>query len=223
MDNLEKENEEIKKVNNELQERMKYLEKENAEIKKYSRRIGKSGNKVEGVNGDVIGDNNRVYINNIQLSLTKYGTESYPDDRRALTNAVAGVHTAIPNLVKLKHFDPRKPENNNIMIPNKKENKIQVFNGERWETRNKRTTLEDIFLDFPNFMDSDIGYSIYESQSSLIKAKLDKLRDLCEKVHRGDSLTREESKEKKRIEGEVENIIRDHQIKGKKTDKIIVN
>ena len=200
---LRKDTADIRKDNAALRKDNVDLRKDNAELKEKFDKLNKKLSKGVNANGKggVIqnyGDNNVSYINHFHVTLAKYGTELYPNDRKALVEAVSGVHTAIPNLVRLKHFDQRHPENNNLMIPNKKENKIQVFNGERWETRNKRTTLEDIFLDFPNFIDTDIGQSIYDSQSVLIREKLDKLRDLCEKVQRGDSLTREEGKEKKR-------------------------
>lgn len=164
------------------------------------------GNNIQGDNIS----NNHYHIH---LNLAKYGTESYPDDTKALTDAIKGVNKAIPSLVKLRHFDPRHPENQNIKIPNKKQNKIQVYDGKRWITEDKRMTIEDKLQEFTNFMDTDEGQEIYEGCSMMIREKLDKLTVFCDKVHSGDKLNREEQRELKRITGDVENIILDHQKK----------
>lgn len=62
-------------------------------------------------------------------------------------------------------------------------------------------------------MDTDEGQQIYDSCSMMIREKLDKLKDFCEKVHSGDKLNRDEQKELRRITGDVENIILDYQQK----------
>ena len=157
------------------------------------------------------GDNNIAY--HIHVNPAKYGTESYPDDIKALTDAIKGVNKAIPSLVKLRHFDPRHPENQNIKIPNKKHNKIQIYDGTRWITEDRRMTIEDKLQEYTNFMDTDEGQEIYNSCSLMIKEKLDRLTNFCDKVHSGDKLNREEQRELKRITGDVENIILDHQKK----------
>ena len=195
--------------------RVSFLEEENKILKEESNELRKV---IENMKPIVNGNNNVVnYTNNnnnyYQITLSKYGTETYPNDIQALTDAVKGVNKAIPELVKLRHFDPRHPENHNIKIPNKKQNKIQIYDGKRWITENKKTTIEEKLQDFTNFMDTPEGQQIYDSCSIMIREKLDKLKDFCDKVYSGDKLNREEQKELRRITGDVENIILDYQSK----------
>lgn len=209
-------NTEMKDILMIMNRRIEALEKKNVELEQKNEELEKSiYNMVNVTSSGSYNDNrtiNHGTINNhYHITLTKYGTEVYPDDTKALTDAVKGVNKAIPSLIKLKHFDPRHPENSNIKIPNKKQNKIQIYDGTRWITENKKTTIEDKLQEFTNFMDTDEGQEIYDSCSLLIRNKLDKLRDFCEKVYSGDKLNREEQQELKRITGDVENIILDHQ------------
>jgi hypothetical protein len=192
------------------------LKKDNANLIKDNETLKQAVDEIQKIpkgmyiNGN---NNNNTSHYHIHLDLAKYGTESYPDDTKALTDAIKGVNKAIPSLVKLRHFDPRHPENQNIKIPNKKHNKIQIYDGTRWITEDKRMTIEDKLQEYTNFMDTDEGQEIYNSCSIMIKEKLDRLTNFCDKVHSGDKLNREEQRELKRIRGDVENIILDHQKK----------
>ena len=48
---------------------------------------------------------------------------------------------SVPKLIEEIHFNDEKPENKNIMIPNKKENLVKVFQGDKWIYKNKRTLV----------------------------------------------------------------------------------
>lgn len=198
----------LKKQNEILKEQNEYI----MSILKDHTRLREFGSGTTNVMGNNSGTINN-YHTHVHLSLNKYGTEAYPTDMKALTDAVKGVNKAIPNLVKLRHFDTRYPENQNIMIPNKKLNKIKIYDGTRWITEDKKLTIEDKLQEFTNFMDTDEGQEIYNGCSLMIRDKLDRLMNFCEKVHIGDKLNREEQRELKRITGDVENIILDHQKK----------
>jgi hypothetical protein len=197
-----------------LKKEIHYLKNENKELK-ICIEILKKGQVPTTLNDASVNCNN--YNDNrtihYHISLNKYGRESYPDDIKALSDAVKGVNKAIPNLVKLRHFDNRHPENQNIMIPNKKQNKIKIYDGTKWITEDKRLTIEDKLQEFTNFMDTDEGQEIYNGCSLMIREKLDRLMNFCDKVHSGDKLNREEQRELRRITGDVENIILDHQKK----------
>ena len=51
-------------------------------------------------------------------------------------------YTAIPKLIKKIHFNDKFPENRNIRMLNKKDNKIQIRNNGVWEYVNKKETLQ---------------------------------------------------------------------------------
>ena len=50
----------------------------------------------------------------------------------------------IPNLIKKIHFNPKKPENQNIYISNIKNKYIMVYDGDKWNLSNQSETIEDL-------------------------------------------------------------------------------
>jgi hypothetical protein len=56
----------------------------------------------------------------------------------------SGPYNSIPKLLKYIHFNPNHKENHNIKIPNKKQPFAEIFNGNDWEYRDKKTTIEDM-------------------------------------------------------------------------------
>ena len=51
---------------------------------------------------------------------------------------------AIPKLIESVHFNDEKPENKNILMPNKKENMLKVYHGDKWIYKNKNETIMDL-------------------------------------------------------------------------------
>ena len=64
-----------------------------------------------------------------------------------------GPYKSIPRLLKHIHFNPKHKENHNIRIPNRKEKYAKIYNGDRWELRDKKETIEDL---------SDRAYNLLE-------------------------------------------------------------
>ena len=50
-------------------------------------------------------------------------------------------YTAIPKMIKKIHFNDKYPENRNIRILNKKDNKIQIIENGRWTYVDKGDTI----------------------------------------------------------------------------------
>ena len=53
-------------------------------------------------------------------------------------------YTAIPKMIKKIHFNDKYPANKNIRMLNKKDNKIQIRNNNKWEFVDKKETLEQL-------------------------------------------------------------------------------
>ena len=51
---------------------------------------------------------------------------------------------AIPKLIEKVHFNDAKPENKNIMLPNKKDNLVKVFQGDKWVYKDKKETITNL-------------------------------------------------------------------------------
>ena len=84
--------------------------------------------------------NNTNTNNNIQLN--NYGNEDLSHITDTLkTHLLKQPYGAIQHLIEKIHFNEDKPENTNIMITNKRDNKISVFENGKWVYRNKKKTI----------------------------------------------------------------------------------
>lgn len=91
---------------------------------------------------DKVGDTN-IQQNNIILN--NYGAEDLSHITDALKNDLLKIpYGAIPKMIEAIHFNDEKPENKNIMLPNKKENLVKVFQDNKWVYKNKIETISDL-------------------------------------------------------------------------------
>ena len=114
------------------------IKKQETQIKKLEKQIELLLTKV-GHNFTTI-TNNTNTNNNIQLN--NYGNEDLSHITDTLkTHLLKQPYGAIQHLIEKIHFNEDKPENTNIMITNKRDNKISVFENGKWVYRNKKKTI----------------------------------------------------------------------------------
>ena len=83
---------------------------------------------------------NNVTTNNIQLN--SYGNEDLSHITDTLKTSLLNIpYGMIPKMIEEVHFNDNKPENKNIQLTNKKENKIKIFSGNKWIYKNKDETI----------------------------------------------------------------------------------
>ena len=75
--------------------------------------------------------NTTNYIQNIVIN--KHGDEdmSHLTDNQKMINLSKG-YNSVPDLILLKHFDPKHPENSNIFRGSLKSSEVYIYNGEKW-------------------------------------------------------------------------------------------
>jgi len=79
------------------------------------------------------------------LNLNSYGNEDLSHLTDSFkTGLLKGPFGMIPKMIEAVHFNDEKPENKNISLTNKKENKIKIFKNGKWEYCKKTDILEDI-------------------------------------------------------------------------------
>ena len=99
---------------------------------------------------DKVGDTN--IQNNIILN--NYGKEDLSHITDALKDELLKIpYCAIPKMIEAIHFNDEKPENKNIMLPNKKENLLKVYEGDKWVYKNKLDTITDLVDSKYNIID----------------------------------------------------------------------
>jgi hypothetical protein len=92
---------------------------------------------------DKVGDTTNIQNNTIILN--NYGSEdlSHITDK-VKTEFLNIPYCAIPKMIEAIHFNDEKPENKNIMLPNKKENLVKIFEGNKWVYKSKNDTITDL-------------------------------------------------------------------------------
>jgi len=91
---------------------------------------------------DKVGDTTNIQNN---IILNNYGNEDLSHITDKLKTELLNIpFCAIPKMIEAIHFNDQKPENKNIVIPNKKENLVKVFQGDKWIYKNKNETISDL-------------------------------------------------------------------------------
>ena len=81
--------------------------------------------------------------NNIKLVAYKDTDLSHLTDKDYL-QCLNRSNMVIPNLIKRIHFNPKKPENQNIYISNIKNKYVMIYDGGKWNLHNREDTIDDL-------------------------------------------------------------------------------
>jgi competence CoiA-like predicted nuclease len=101
---------------------------------------------------------------------------------------------SVPTLVKDIHFNDKKPENHNILLPRGDCNDIYVYNNEdEWECKDKNVLIEQLIADKTNLLSKkrdekddnkkfsfDNYYESYEEQNEKkMKTVIENVKRIC--------------------------------------------
>jgi hypothetical protein len=90
--------------------------------------------------------------NTLNIQLVAYGKEDKTFTDLQLLKMLNKGFLSVPELFKMIHYDKMKPENQNIFISNIRSDCVLVFNGNDWEVKSLKDTIQDIFDDGRNFL-----------------------------------------------------------------------
>jgi hypothetical protein len=97
--------------------------------------------------------------------------------------AIQQVNDAIPTIMKKIHFNPQKPENMNIYIPNIKDKYILIFNENEWQIKSRSKEVNDLIEDKyyilkewydENLRDRDINENMDQESYNFLKKNFEK-------------------------------------------------
>jgi len=91
-----------------------------------------------------------------------------------MKNILKNPDYGIPRLIRLIHFNPQIPQNQNVRIKNKKEPYLNVFNGKQWELRDKDDTIQDLIVSKKELAD-DFFENLLTQQDTEITKKQNKI------------------------------------------------
>ena len=105
--------------------------------------------------GIKIGSQTNNIQNNIKILAYNKTDISHLEDKDFL-GFMNHSNFCIPHMIKKLHFDPDKPENHNIYISNLKNNHIMIYDGDKWNIKDRKDIIEDIIEDNTNILEDKI-------------------------------------------------------------------
>jgi|SaaInlStandDraft_6_1057023.scaffolds.fasta_scaffold06199_2 hypothetical protein len=133
-------NEKDKNFKNELDKRDKELDKRDKELDKNNRHITELIKKA-GINNSTIN-----VQNNIKLLSYSDTDRSHLTDKDIL-KCLKHSNFCVPHLIEKVHFDENKPENHNIYISNLKNKYVMMYDGNKWNCKDKEEEISNLFDD----------------------------------------------------------------------------
>jgi hypothetical protein len=137
----------VRKVNNDFEKiYKKEIEESRLERMENNRILCKLIEKVGNTN--ITHNNNcgNTQTNNVQLNNFGHEDLSMLTDNY-MRKMVSLPYTAIPKMIKKIHFNDKYPENRNIRMLNKKDNKLQIRNNGEWKYVDKKDTIQLLIED----------------------------------------------------------------------------
>ena len=132
----------VKKEKEEKENLKKMMEQQKEEFKEEKEKLYHYIDKLIDKKGNTINIDKQT---NNSINLNSYGQEdiSHITDNFKM-KLLKGPYEMIPKMIEAVHFNDKKPENNNITLPNKKENKLKIFSGNKWIYKEKNEIIKDL-------------------------------------------------------------------------------
>ena len=152
---LEDQKIEMENQKKEIEKRVKEMEEQKKEFKleleKRNKQIDELIKKA-GIQNSTITTNIQ---NNIKLLAYKDTDISKLTDTDFI-KCINHNNMCVPHLIKMIHLDPKKPENHNIYISNIKNGYIMLYDGKKWNTFNRESTINDMIEDKQSIIEEKI-------------------------------------------------------------------
>ena len=155
-----------------LNDNKKENEKKDRQINKLMRQLLKLSNKTtNNLSNNNINSHNKIIINAYGSENIEYITE------KVLKKLVNRPGSAIPNLLKMIHFNDNYPENKNLKVTNIHDPYIKVHDGDEWKLKNKGDIIEDIIITKRDILD---GAITNEESDEIYLEKLERLDNVID-------------------------------------------
>jgi hypothetical protein len=173
---LKKENVEIKKENAEIKSMLLELLKKSKVHPKTLEKINK--NLIKNINGD-LNNVNLGTVNNINI--IKFGNENINQilNQKEKLKILEARFLSLEESIKRIHFNDARPEYQNILITNLRDDLAYIFDGNKFVTTKKNTAITELI---DNHIDS-IEISLDEYKEKLNPRVIQKLEELIDKIN----------------------------------------
>lgn len=133
-------NNRLSEAHKELYLRDKQLKKKENEIDKKDKHLDKLISKT-GFSANIVNIQNNFKLLGYRKTDISHLTEN------DFVTCMSHKNLCIPHLIKKIHFNPAKPENHNIYISNIKNNYVMLYDGIKWNLRNRDETIINLIDD----------------------------------------------------------------------------
>jgi len=117
-------------------------------------------NLLEKVSTNNITNNNTINIKEQNIIVNNFGNENIDYLKESYFNfLLKAPYSSVPRLLKDLHFHPNHPENHNVKITNKKLPYASVWEGNKWNLRDKKQVIENMVVK---------GFNIIDGQNNTI-------------------------------------------------------
>jgi hypothetical protein len=147
--------EEYKKDRNELHDHIKMLLLQNHKTTTNNSNNINIGNQT----------NNTIILNNYGNEDLSYITDEYK------SNLLKGPYGMIQKMIEIIHFNKEKPENSNIILPNKKEKLLKIYKNNTWVYKDEVEAIDDL-IDAKYFMLDNHFVLVSQLEKSPLKLDL---------------------------------------------------
>ena len=131
-----------KKIKNETNET--YIKKIKEMEKRHEQEKNELYKKLEKLI-DKVGNTTNNITNTQNIILNNYGNEDMSHISDNLKNQLLTIpYAMIPKMIEAVHFNKNKPENKNIVLPNKNDNKLKIYKDNKWVYKSKMDTINDL-------------------------------------------------------------------------------
>jgi hypothetical protein len=132
---------------------------------------------------DKVGNRTTNITNNTQnIILNGYGNEDMSHITDGIKNSLLKIPFAmIPKMIEAVHFNDQKPENKNIFLPNKKDNLVKIFNGDKWIHLNKDDVIKSLVSEKYIILDKHFEDKSKTEIEEFVKENYVKFRDIYSK------------------------------------------
>ena len=138
-------NKQLLEKDREKEEYKKQIEEQNIQIRELIKKTGINiGNQY----------NNNIQ-NNIQILAYNNTDISHLTDKDYM-KCLKHANFCIPHLIEKIHFNPKKPENHNIYISNLKNNYAMVYDGSKWNIKDRDESIQSLIDDKEGIMEQKL-------------------------------------------------------------------
>jgi hypothetical protein len=149
LDKKDQENQEMRQEMRELKKQVDGMDELKKQVEILLQQAGKNNTTNNNIENQTnIETQNIIVVNSFKHENIDHITDQFYS--KLINNNPYG---SVQNLIKHIHFDPQKPENNNVRMTNKKLDYAEIVQNNKWVTANKKEVIDEMITKSYDLLD----------------------------------------------------------------------